>query len=69
MAVTAYPVLGAESLMPTKTDADDQTKAQSLWRRLDRFLIRGSRFEVAEDDDGDESSDFKIKPGWTIKGL
>ena len=69
MARIAYSEPNAGISMATRAESDDRTKRQPLWRRLDRFLIRGGRIEVEEVDDGEESSEFKVKPGWTIKGL
>ena len=59
-----------EASMATNAPNASQPKGDSLWKRLDRFLIRGSRIEIEEvSDEAARGGDLQIKPGWTIKGL
>lgn len=43
-----------------------EKKRQTFWDKLDRFLIIGGPI-VPEEDAEDDSRDFRLRPGWTIK--
>ena len=47
---------------------ENKGNRKSLWDRLDRFLIKGQPIEAFENDDAEDGGEFKLKPGWTIKG-
>lgn len=48
---------------------DGKTIREFLRERLDRFLIRGVPIDDFEDEEHQkEDGEFKLKPGWTIKG-
>ena len=57
--------------MATKPQDEPKTKGNSLWERLDRFLIIDAMPPEDDNPDDDDRRDTRswIKPGWTIKGL
>lgn len=47
-------------------EEERDSKRQSIWDRLDRLLIIGGPI-VPEEDAEEDSRDFRLRPGWTIK--